>query len=335
MSRIAEGKAYGLQYLVRTGLQKECMACGRNLEKDRAMVLASTAEDTGKSLVICEPCSMIASWAWSTTSAHAVSPAAFPTEIFASIVLLLREQPGDPANPYQFLVVERKDEPGVPGLPGGKVEAREDALDAAVREVREETGLVTWPGAMEPLYLGYSPRGRLIATFLCRAFYGVEEAKESEVEWRNAGLPSSNFLMGQLLRSHFAGYYKGLSLAAKSRVLLQRQSESKLPLTLEMSASAAHYVTLYLKTLTEKISRGDESMLQGFRYAMSGDEAEAANFIIMNEERRLNLTPRGLPETGRRLAEEQEERGDQDGGEAASDEEESEGLRKNAPPFSG
>lgn len=335
--RIADGVTYGLRYLIRTGVARECMACGRSLEKDRAMVLAPASggegEGDGKSLLICEPCTVIAAWAWSTTASHAVNPTAFSTEIFAGTVLILREQPQDPANPYQFLVVERKDEPGVPGLPGGKVEPREDALDAAVREVREETGLVTWAGALEPLYLGYSPRGRLIATYLCRAFHGEPEAKESDVEWRNAGAPSGHFLMSQLGRSHFAGYYKGLSLAAKSRVLLQRHSEAKLPLTLEVSASASHYVALYLKVLTGRATRSEENMLQGFRYALSGEEAEALNLIIMNEEKRLNLTPRGLPDVGsqaRAIDESEAERGEEESGEK-----DFENTRPGAPPFSG
>lgn len=45
----------------------------------------------------------------------------------------------------QLLVVQRKEDPSLWGLPGGKVEPGEAGLAAACRELREETGLVTQP----------------------------------------------------------------------------------------------------------------------------------------------------------------------------------------------
>ncbi len=55
----------------------------------------------------------------------------------------------------RLLVQERGDDalhaPGCWGYPGGDLEAGEDFVSAAVRELREETGLVVDPGDLESL----------------------------------------------------------------------------------------------------------------------------------------------------------------------------------------
>lgn len=55
-------------------------------------------------------------------------------------------------HPYEILSVERKDGSGRLGCAGGKIEPDESALDAAVRELREETGITV--DARELRYVG-------------------------------------------------------------------------------------------------------------------------------------------------------------------------------------
>lgn len=55
-----------------------------------------------------------------------------------AVCILLTQGTGDD---LRVLAVSRRDDPNAFGLPGGKVDAGEEPLDAAVRELREETGL--------------------------------------------------------------------------------------------------------------------------------------------------------------------------------------------------
>ena len=52
----------------------------------------------------------------------------------------------------RVLLVRRSDEEGLWGFPGGAMEPGESAASAAVREVREETGLVVEPVALIGIY---------------------------------------------------------------------------------------------------------------------------------------------------------------------------------------
>jgi len=94
------------------------------------------------------------------------------------------------ANPDQILLVSRKDDPNVLGLPGGKVDP-EDASPyaAALREVKEETGLdvVLDP---YPIFAEVCPRHAPEGTdffayaFVARSYSGELQTKESGiVKW--------------------------------------------------------------------------------------------------------------------------------------------------------
>lgn len=53
------------------------------------------------------------------------------------------------------LSVSRKEDPSKFGLPGGKVDFHEESVEAASRELYEETGIITQTIALIPIYSGW------------------------------------------------------------------------------------------------------------------------------------------------------------------------------------
>lgn len=83
----------------------------------------------------------------------------------------------------EVLAVSRRNDFTQWGLPGGKVERHETNLDAALREICEETQLMLQPYYLIPIYSGpcYGADGRdfWVTTYLYRAgFNGPHKAEE-------------------------------------------------------------------------------------------------------------------------------------------------------------
>lgn len=110
----------------------------------------------------------------------------------------------------EVLLIRRSDhssvDPGAWDLPGGKMDDRERLVDALVREVREETGLVVREGTARPCYVSHfvkEPFWVTCVTFVCAADGEVTLSREhGEYRWvrpgAHAGLPFARSIEEQL-----------------------------------------------------------------------------------------------------------------------------------------
>lgn len=236
-------------------------------------VLAGAKGDDVSNVGICEPCSRLADWRFRDVSAPELAGVPFPTTPGAALVLIVRDRfvDGHPDTlcPRDVLMVERTDEPGKFGLPGGKLERGESPREAAVRELGEETSVLTWGTALEDLYSGFSARGKLVDTFLCRAWSGevAQVPGEGSVEWKP--WPPSNHV--GVLR----GYYRGLEISWEARLRLRKEIGNEPPLCQHLGKSGLTYVV-------EGLSQGggDRAFMGGLHYVMTEEEKQASKFVL-------------------------------------------------------
>jgi ADP-ribose pyrophosphatase YjhB (NUDIX family) len=91
----------------------------------------------------------------------------------------------------KVLSVSRKNDPNAFGLAGGGVEPGEDPLAAALRELREETGLNAGPKDAIPIYTGpcqdKSGKDIWVVTYLITAWQGTPRRPPGEgvVAWKD------------------------------------------------------------------------------------------------------------------------------------------------------
>lgn len=263
-------QAQGYHFFVDNEADACCSQCGGV----GVPVLHPRLPSSAGNYALCEPCARLVAWAWGQISGDVVGPAPpwSSSTPSVAVVLLLRENLSNPASPYEVLAVERKTEPGAWACPGGKIESGETPEQAAVRELREETGLITWPGTLETLYVGHSLRGRVVQLFLCRGYYGVAAPKETAVAWK--AWPPERSL------NYAPGFYRGVSVAFQHRLAIQRYSVPGMPISMSLSRPA-YECCILRKELQERVTAFGSRPLQDTEQHQLNSDREMIRCFVM------------------------------------------------------
>jgi ADP-ribose pyrophosphatase YjhB (NUDIX family) len=299
--------------LMVSGDASVCVLCGRTEARrpilvDEHVDLMTTSEFCLDSKCgVCEPCAYLAAWRWRAMHDEVATPP-FPTTPKVAHVLIMRQrtitamtttqvkiggefvseekekQISDPVVPRDILMVRRKEDPSSFALPGGKVGPGELPTAAAVRELREETGLHTWPAALEMLHVGFTARGKLSVVYLCRAYAGEPSTREEavDVEWK-PGSPLDH-------STSYRGYYVGVDLALNMKVKMQEVSGATAPLCGHLGKAARSYLDLVLDPDGQH-SPDDRSLMKGYEFAMTGEERRTVEVVHRPPPKRAPAPP--------------------------------------------
>ena len=280
------GSLPGFSYSIGATEGTACIFCGRT---DAPVMRAQSK------FGVCEPCSRLSDYAWRESKGGFVPGHALPKTSSVSLVVIIKDRPA-PENfivPFDVLMVGRKDDPGNFGLPGGKAERNETPEETAVRELREETSIETWPSALEVLHIGYTPRCRLATVYLCRGYHGEAAPMEDvPVEWKPTPIPP--------FTGHLHGFHLGIQEAINAKVREQKALKSTTPFSLEMSSPAISYVEVslkHIKTGAKEMKPNDTKMLNSYSMMMTQDEKYVAEFITgtsikFRDAKALSLMPK-------------------------------------------
>ena len=269
-----------------------CLICHAT---DRSLLFREDDFFLNQPFGICEPCTLAAHWSWRQRSGEI--PPGFPEEdlkrvstVFALVarrkeVPRLDAGPGDgepvvraPAelnSSWEFLLVDRGD--GTFSPPSISLDEQPDLRDIprAALSALSKSGLVSWPALAEPLFTGYSPRGRLVAVVLIRGWSDLPSSGQSPLSWRSWPLSAHTGPM--------AGFWRALETVWPLRLHKHCVVEDSGELCVRLREAACRYIELQIALRDGKAS--DASMAAIYKSAMSVDELAAERLIQLASER--------------------------------------------------
>ena len=288
----SEGSLPGLEYAIDRRPGMSCMICHA---VDRSLLFRKDEPLVG----ICEPCTLAAHWAWRRLSGEI--PPGFPGEdlgrvstVFALVVRRkevpkLDAAPGDqeetvraPAelnSSWEFLLVDGGD--GTFSPPSISLDQQPDLRDLsrAALAALSEAGLVSWPELAEPLFTGYSPRGRLVSVVLARGWADLSSShaplSPARMAWRSWPLSSHTGPM--------AGFWRSMETVWSLRLHKHCVVEDNGELCVRLREAACRHIDLQIALRDGKSS--DSSMSAIYKSAMSVDELAVERLIQLASER--------------------------------------------------
>jgi hypothetical protein len=293
------GIVSGFEYVLDAPLGGECLLCRAT---DRPLLMR---KGDLSAIGLCETCTGTAGWAWRQLVGEA--PPLISAETIAQIktvyvLIASRKQvpradasesvpeaerwikaPVELTSSYQFLCIPRLDgsvssfdlpNAQVPSVMkrhpiGMNPRVVEGALDAL-----EAVGLVSWAPVLEILYVGYGPRGRLVAVVLARgwAFADAMRPSHSWISWPLADHTGS-----------MSGFYRSLETVLDLRLYKHCSIGEPEDLCVRMREAARRYVELQAQIRAKKET--DPSMIVAYQAAMNADERLIELTIKIGEER--------------------------------------------------
>ena len=292
MANGSRGSSSGSGHSIDRRPGSSCLICHAT---DRSLLFREDDLLVNQPLGICEPCTLSAHWSWRQRSGEI--PPGFPEEdlrrvstVFA-LVVRRREVPrldagsgdGEPVvrapaelnSSWEFLLVDRGD--GLFSPPSISLDEQPDLRDLSRSALAalSNSGLVSWPALAEPLFTGYSPRGRFVSVVLIRGWADLPSSCQSPLAWRSWPLSAHTGPM--------AGFWRVLETVWPLRLHKHCVVEDNGELCVQMREAACRYIELQIALRSRKAS--DSSMAAVYKAAMSVDELAVDRLIQLAEER--------------------------------------------------
>lgn len=273
---MTEGSLPGLDYVAGYDGQAKCSLCDRG-----GVPLLSRK---GGHVALCESCTHLAYLAWGSLPGEALPDLPVSSRRVSTVAVLvarrrvvrrldapagapegeqLTKAASELSSSYEFLL-ER--------LPGGIFQppaatCTGDVTKAAL-DALSSVGASSWPALLESLYVGYTPRGRLMSVALATGWSGGPEVEQA-CEWRPWPPSRHAGAMG--------GFYQGVEAAWPLRTHKHSSQQERGEVSVRMREAARKYVELQAALRAGPTT--DASMLAAYRSAMTEDEVAVAKLV--------------------------------------------------------